>query len=333
MTIRDYFQEWILPSFIGDYQDFSSKIVDGYSLFFFEAKSEERESMITNEVLERLQNILKKFIATTKHNEAILQKSQIARWYVNGFTSAYNYCRRYDLNHPLEQTNFSQWAQKLKSSDDLESGRWKYGKFRNYTINLGRYEGTLFYVAERSCSGDKKTVPLDVKSILVQEHVTIYEDRRAFDEDNSTSDTNTYNSEVPKNTCENRDPLQTGNPPKKDSKYVFPDGLIQELYNNFNDQIFKHISSLEEFTNILTRRSHSELLSACARKKMQMYKLLYGLYNILPESGREKWLEDIAKESKLEAKNIEKKHNGSDSSSEAYKRTMDKLEEIFNKHR
>jgi hypothetical protein len=333
MTIRDYFQELILPSFKGDYQDFSSKKVDGYSLFIFEAKSEERESMITHEVLERLQNILKIFITTTKHNEANLQKSQIARWYVNGFTSAYNYCRRYDLNHPHEQTNFFQWAQKLKSSDDLDSGRWKYGKFRNYTINLGRLEGALFYVAERGCPDDKKTVPLEAKSILVQKHVIFYEDRRTFDEDNSTSETNTCNSEGSKNTCEDRDSLQTGNPPKKDSKYVFPDGLIQELYNNYNEQIFKKIDSLEEFTNILTRKPHSEKLSACALKKMQMYKLLHGLYNILPESGRKKWLEDIAEESKLEAKNIEKKHNGSDSNSKVYKRTMGYLDEILKKYR
>jgi len=33
MTLHDFFQEKITPFFKGDYQNFSSKAVDGYSLF------------------------------------------------------------------------------------------------------------------------------------------------------------------------------------------------------------------------------------------------------------------------------------------------------------
>ena len=85
MTIYDFFREQIVPWFKGEYQDFSSKRVDGYSLFVSEWKKKKIQAMVTPDVFEQLQDIVRKFTSVTKDKEEDLHKSQISRWYVNGF--------------------------------------------------------------------------------------------------------------------------------------------------------------------------------------------------------------------------------------------------------
>ena len=103
-------------------------------------------------------------------------KSQISRWYVNGFTNTYNGCRRNDLKHPLEHQDYMTLASKFKSVEDLNSGAWNKDKFRQYTINLGRHEGILFYIAERETSHstsdspkEKAKAPIDVENNIPEE--------------------------------------------------------------------------------------------------------------------------------------------------------------------
>ena len=122
MTLHDFFQEKITPFFKGDYQNFSSKAVDGYSLFIAQWDKSPRQAMITFDTQAQLQRIFEKYSAFTDSKEGDLQSSQISRWYVNGFTLAYNYCRRYDLDHLYEHTDFVQLAEKLKSSDNVNRG-------------------------------------------------------------------------------------------------------------------------------------------------------------------------------------------------------------------
>ncbi len=110
MTLYDFFQEKVIPFFKGDYQDFSTKVVDGYSLYVATWDKAPRQAMITTNALALLQCIFDRYSASTRSKETDLQSSQISRWYVNGFTSAYNYCRRYDLDHPFEQPDFAQWS-------------------------------------------------------------------------------------------------------------------------------------------------------------------------------------------------------------------------------
>lgn len=148
MEAYDFLHERVKPIFKGDYQDFSSKNVEGYSLFVSEYKKPHVQAMARAEILELLQNIEAKYCEVSK-GEANLYKSQISRWYVNGFTDTYNRCRRTDLNHPLEHQDFLTLASKFKPVEDLGSGNWNKDKFRKYTISLGRHEGILFYVAER----------------------------------------------------------------------------------------------------------------------------------------------------------------------------------------
>ena len=148
MEAFDFLNERLKPIFKGDYQDFSSKKVDGYSLFVSEYKKSHVQAMVKTEILELLQNIELKYSELSKA-QANLYKSQISRWYVNGFTRTYTDCRRNDLKHPLEYQDFLPLASKFKPVEDLNSGNWNKDKFRQYTINLGRHEGILFYVAER----------------------------------------------------------------------------------------------------------------------------------------------------------------------------------------
>lgn len=151
MEAYDYLHEWVKPILKGDYQDFSSKKVEGYSLFVSEYKKPHVQAMVKADILELLQNIEVKYSEVSK-GEAHLCKSQISRWYVNGFTDTYNGCRRNDLKHPLEHHDYLTLASKFKPVEDLNIGRWNKDKFRKYTISLGRYEGILFYVAERDVS-------------------------------------------------------------------------------------------------------------------------------------------------------------------------------------
>ena len=151
MEAYDYLHEWVKPILKGDYQDFSSKKVEGYSLFVSEYKKPHVQAMVRADILELLQNIEVKYSEVSK-GETHLCKSQISRWYVNGFTDTYNGCRRNDLKHPLEHHDYLTLASKFKPLEDLNIGRWNKDKFRKYTISLGRYEGILFYVAERDVS-------------------------------------------------------------------------------------------------------------------------------------------------------------------------------------
>lgn len=295
MMLLDFFQEKIIPIFKGDYQDFSSKTVDGYSLFVTQWDKIPRQAMITPNAQTHLQVIFNRFSTSTQNKKADLQSSQVSRWYVNGFTLAYNYCRRYDLNHPFEHTDFAKWSMKLRSADDVEHGEWNLDMFRRYTINLGRREGTLFYVAEKeSCNGQ-----------MVMGH-----------KDQPKDKANKLSSIVP----------------KAEDDYHFLDGLLEELYKRFNGEIFKDLTSADEFKSIITRKSHTSHLAACSQKKMLMYKILHDLSLLLPEDIRTTWLEDIAKECGYKVENINKKYKGSDSVTEAYRRKMEQIDHIFSKY-
>lgn len=179
MEAYDFLNEKLKPIIKGDYQDFSSKKVEGYSLFVSEYKKPHVQAMVREDILELLQNIEVKYSEVTK-GEANLYKSQISRWYVNGFTDMYNGCRRNDLKHPLEQQDYLPLASKFKPAEDLNIGRWNNDKFRKYTINLGRHEGILFYVAERETSYSKSgspkeeaKAPIDCEDNLPEEKIAL----------------------------------------------------------------------------------------------------------------------------------------------------------------
>jgi len=154
METYDFFLEKVVPFFKDDYQDFSSKKVDGYVLFVSQWWKKKRQAMITPEALEHLEDVNKKFLKSTKEKEKPLFMSQISRWYVNGFTDSYNNFRRFDLSHLAETTDLSMLAKKLRPTDVFDQGDWGFNKIRRYTINFGRCEGANFYMNERLPSID-----------------------------------------------------------------------------------------------------------------------------------------------------------------------------------
>lgn len=330
MTIYDFFQEQIVPIFKTDYQNFDSKNVEGYAVFKAKWDKVEREAMVTDDILELLRHILEKFVKSTKYKEEDLSKFQISRWYVNGFTMAYNYCRRYDLGHPHQQTDFTEFAKKLKSSEDLEQGEWNVDKFRKYTINLGRHEGTLFYIAENPITTEKdeeKSTP-----VVVQNEVHLSPQINVAAPQPSVVINNMVNSEKPVKS-EDKEPEGKTEDEHKNHEYLFPDGILQDLYEQYNDLVFKRISSFEEFKNILTRDVHQERLAECPNCKLMMYSILYSLQQLLPDSTRKDWLNDIANECGYKVDIIEKKHTGNDASSESTKAKMEEIDELFDEYR
>lgn len=177
MEAYNFIDEWLKPLFKGDYQDFSSKKVEGYSLFVSEKQKTPVQAMVRENIMELLQNIELKYREISK-KEANLYKSQISRWYVNGFTETYNACRRNDLRHPLEHQDYLILADKFKLVEDLNSGSWSNDKFRKYTINLGQREGILFYIAERDLTlsindspHKEKKAPIDAEKSLPEDNV------------------------------------------------------------------------------------------------------------------------------------------------------------------
>ena len=329
MTIYDFFQEQIVPFFKTDYQDFDSKKVNGYEVFKAKWDKKEREAMVTADALELLRRIQEKFVTSPKYKEEELGKSQIGRWYVNGFTMAYNYCRRYDLDHPHRQTDFTEFAKKLKSSEDLEQGVWDVDKFRKYTINLGRHEGTLFYMAENPITtkiDEEMPTPIVVQNevhLTPQINVTAPQPSVVINNEVHNEKAIEPVDEEPKRTEEGLN----------NQEYNFPEGILEDLYEQYNDEVFKRISSLEEFRNILTRAAHQERLSECKGCKLLVYNILYNLDLLLPDSTRKCWLDDIAAESGYNVDTIEKKHTGNDLSSKATEAKMKEINELFEDYR
>ena len=235
MEAYDFLNEKLKPIIKGDYQDFSSKKVEGYSLFVSEYKKSHVQAMVREDILELLQNIEVKYSEVTK-GEANLYKSQISRWYVNGFTRTYTDCRRNDLKHPLEYQDFLPLASKFKPVEDLNSGNWNKDKFRQYTINLGRHEGILFYVAER-----ETILPISKK-----------EEKSDSPASEEVEEKNTVNLDV-------KDEKPVANTEKADVKEISPVNPISTNNKKGRKQAFSNLFN-PTLAGIVTEKTHSPQL-------------------------------------------------------------------------
>ena len=106
---------------------------------------------------------------------------------------------------------------------------------------------------------------------------------------------------------EESSPNQTDNQPDNGVQYPFPQELISELYD-YDNVVFKHISSKSELGCIIKREAHKEKLVECSGKKVLVYHLLWRLRTLLPDEQREDWIKDIAAECGYKVDTISKKY-------------------------
>lgn len=133
------------------YVDFSSKNVDGYNLFVSEWDKHCRHAMVSQSGLDYLQCMYQKYISIKNDKVPTFLASDIARWYVNGFTRFYKKCK------DKKQEDIERMLNNEKITDDLNRGGWYDEKIKDITLRFGHREGILFYMAE-------KQMTLNVKS-------------------------------------------------------------------------------------------------------------------------------------------------------------------------
>ena len=117
---------------------------------------------------------------------------------------------------------------------------------------------------------------------------------------------------------------ETGN----GSQYSFSKDLISELYE-YNNVVFKRISSKYEFACIIQRKPHKEKLVECSGKKVLAYQVLWRLRNLLPEDSREGWINDIAIECGYDVTNISKKYKDETNMRPENKKLLGELSSLF----
>ena len=107
--------------------------------------------------------------------------------------------------------------------------------------------------------------------------------------------------------CPKQTDNQPDNQPSEGTKYPFPKELISELYD-YDNVVFKHISTEFEFGCIIRRKDHKEKLVECSGKKVLAYHILWRLRNLLPDEMKEEWISDIAAECDYKVETISKKY-------------------------
>ena len=117
----------------------------------------------------------------------------------------------------------------------------------------------------------------------------------------------------------------------KGSLYSFAKELLSELYD-YDNVVFKHISSKYEFANIIKREPHKEKLVECTGKKVLAYQILWRLRNMLPEESREEWLNDIATECGYKVDTISKKYKDDSNMSSKNKKLLKELSSLFDNY-
>lgn len=110
----------------------------------------------------------------------------------------------------------------------------------------------------------------------------------------------------------------------------FPADLIDRLYE-YNDVVFKHISSLTEFRHIILRLTHTERLVECSGRKTHLYNILWRLHKLPPAKEHSQWLEDVCRECGFNPVTVSKKYRDSSTMKEDNRRLLEELDSLFDK--
>jgi len=130
---------------------------------------------------------------------------------------------------------------------------------------------------------------------------------------------------------EESSPNQTDNQPDNGVQYPFPQELISELYD-YDNVVFKHISSKSELGCIIKREAHKEKLVECSGKKVLVYHLLWRLRTLLPDEQREDWIKDIAAECGYKVDTISKKYKDETNMKPGNVKLLHKLSSLFDSY-
>jgi len=109
----------------------------------------------------------------------------------------------------------------------------------------------------------------------------------------------------------------------------FPIDLIDRLYE-YDDTIFKHISSLTEFRNIILRFPHKERLVECDGRKIHLYHMLWRLHKLPPSKNHSQRLEDICSECGYRVLTVSKKFNDT-TMRESNRKLLEEISRLFDR--
>lgn len=124
---------------------------------------------------------------------------------------------------------------------------------------------------------------------------------------------------------------RTDNQPNNSAKYFFVKELLVALYD-YDNVVFKHISSEFEFARIIKRKAHKEKLVECSGKKVLAYHILWRLRNLLPDENREEWIDDIAAERGYDVSTISKKYKDDTNMKPKNKKLLKELSSLFDRY-
>lgn len=125
--------------------------------------------------------------------------------------------------------------------------------------------------------------------------------------------------------------VQAGNQQDKPSEYDFPMELLGKLYE-YDNVVFKHISSEYEFASIMLRKPHQEKIAECSGKKVLAYHILWRLRSLLPENMREAWINNIAEECGYDVTTISKKYKDETNMKDQNLTLLKELSSLFDKY-
>ena len=124
---------------------------------------------------------------------------------------------------------------------------------------------------------------------------------------------------------------RTDNQPNNSAKYFFVKELLVALYD-YDNVVFKHISSEFECARIIKRKAHKEKLVECSGKKVLAYHILWRLRNLLPDENREEWIDDIAAECGYDVSTISKKYKDDTNMKPKNKKLLKELSSLFDRY-
>lgn len=127
---------------------------------------------------------------------------------------------------------------------------------------------------------------------------------------------------------ENQPDNQADKKEDEEAEYAFPMDLFAELYE-YDNKVFKHISSDFEFASIIKRKPHKEKLAECTGKRVLVYHILWRLRNLLPDNQKDIWIEDIAAECGYKVEIISRKYKDDTNMKSENKKLLKELTSLF----